>query len=172
MGKTSGRSPPWWGILPNLGYDLSIISYLQYIWIDYTYSLIVHPTICSHIITYSCYKVVVCHQATTQQPHHRWVPMSNFQDPLPLNSAVIVRVWPRPYSVWEDNPEDPEAIDGYFLLDVNEKQPQDLLEKHNTHTLTQQKHTNSQEWHGHHNVSFAHFWWVPVEFFFVNQLRS
>ena len=49
-----------------------------------------------------------------------------WQDPLPLNSAVIVRVWPRPYSVWEDNPEDPEAIDGYFLLDVNESQPQDL----------------------------------------------
>jgi len=48
------------------------------------------------------------------------------KDPLPLNSAVIVRVWPRPYSVWEDNPEDPEAIDGYFLLDVNEKQPQDF----------------------------------------------
>ena len=37
---------------------------------------------------------------------------SHRQDPLPLNSAVIVRVWPRPYSVWEDNPEDPEAIDG------------------------------------------------------------
>eukprot|EP00435_Cladocopium_sp_Y103_P046115 s1574_g13.t1 len=34
------------------------------------------------------------------------------EDPMPLNSAVIVRVWPRPYSVWEDNPEDPEAIDG------------------------------------------------------------
>lgn len=33
------------------------------------------------------------------------------KDPLPLNSAVIVRVWPRPYSVWEDDPEDPEAID-------------------------------------------------------------
>lgn len=48
------------------------------------------------------------------------------KDPLPLNSAVIVRVWPRPYSVWEDNPEDPEAIDGYFLLDVNEQQPQDF----------------------------------------------
>ena len=38
--------------------------------------------------------------------------VSQRQDPLPLNSAVIVRVWPRPYSVWEDNPEDPEAIDG------------------------------------------------------------
>lgn len=47
------------------------------------------------------------------------------QDPLPLNSAVIVRVWPRPFSVWEDNPEDPESIDGYFLLDVNEQQAQD-----------------------------------------------
>lgn len=29
--------------------------------------------------------------------------------------------------VWEDNPEDPEAIDGYFLLDVNEQRPQELL---------------------------------------------
>ena len=40
------------------------------------------------------------------------VDASQRKDPLPLNSAVIVRVWPRPYSVWEDNPEDPEAIDG------------------------------------------------------------
>ncbi|CAJ1356555.1 unnamed protein product [Effrenium voratum] len=47
------------------------------------------------------------------------------KDPIPLNSAVITRVWPRPFSVWEDNPEDPEAIDGYFLLDVNEVQAQD-----------------------------------------------
>lgn len=51
--------------------------------------------------------------------------MTPCQDPLPLNSAVIVRVWPRPFSVWEDNPEDPESIDGYFLLDVNEQQAQD-----------------------------------------------
>ena len=47
------------------------------------------------------------------------------KDPLPLNPAVIVRVWPRPYSVWEDNAEDPEAIDGYFLLDVNDTQAPD-----------------------------------------------
>lgn len=39
-----------------------------------------------------------------------------------LNSAVVSRVWPRPFSVWEDNPEDPEAIDGFFLLDLNEKE--------------------------------------------------
>eukprot|EP00913_Durusdinium_trenchii_P024847 g23322.t1 len=39
--------------------------------------------------------------------------------------AVVVRVWPRPFSVWEDNPEDPEAIDGYFLLDVNDTRAQD-----------------------------------------------
>ncbi|CAK9064496.1 unnamed protein product [Durusdinium trenchii] len=49
----------------------------------------------------------------------------NLQDPIPLNSAVVVRVWPRPFSVWEDNPEDPEAIDGYFLLDVNDTRAQD-----------------------------------------------
>lgn len=34
------------------------------------------------------------------------------QDPIPLNSAVVVRVWPRPFSVWEDNPEDPEVRRG------------------------------------------------------------
>ena len=90
--------------------------------------------------------------------------MSNFQDPLPLNSAVIVRVWPRPYSVWEDNPEDPEAIDGYFLLDVNEKQPQDLLEKHNTHST---QHTVSVKNDMVITMSLLHtFWWVPVAFFF------
>lgn len=47
------------------------------------------------------------------------------KDPVPLNPAVIVRVWPRPFSVWEDNAEDPEAIDGYFLLDVNDQQAAD-----------------------------------------------
>jgi len=40
------------------------------------------------------------------------------------NSAVITRVWPRPFSLWEDNPEDPEAVDGFFLLDLNEAQAQ------------------------------------------------
>lgn len=94
------------------------------------------------------------------------VPMSNFQDPLPLNSAVIVRVWPRPYSVWEDNPEDPEAIDGYFLLDVNEKQPQDLLEKHNTtpHTAHQQSVDDMVI-----TCLFSTLLVKPVEFFFCNQ---
>jgi len=38
-----------------------------------------------------------------------------------LNACVIARVWPRPFSTWEDNPEDPEAIDGFFLLDLNEQ---------------------------------------------------
>jgi len=38
-----------------------------------------------------------------------------------LNSAVITRVWPRPFSLWEDNPEDPEAVDGFFLLDLNDE---------------------------------------------------
>mmetsp|Transcript_7861 Transcript_7861/g.12519 ORF Transcript_7861/g.12519 Transcript_7861/m.12519 type:complete len:100 (-) Transcript_7861:73-372(-) len=39
---------------------------------------------------------------------------------IPLNPAVITRVWPRPFSVWEDNPDDPDSIEGYFLLDVND----------------------------------------------------
>lgn len=37
-----------------------------------------------------------------------------------LNSAVIARVYPRPFSVWEDNPNDPEAIDGFFLLEISD----------------------------------------------------
>mmetsp|Transcript_66620 Transcript_66620/g.135645 ORF Transcript_66620/g.135645 Transcript_66620/m.135645 type:complete len:136 (+) Transcript_66620:3-410(+) len=43
-------------------------------------------------------------------------------DAVGLNSCVVSRVWPRPYSTWEDNPDDPEALDGYFLLDLNESQ--------------------------------------------------
>lgn len=39
-----------------------------------------------------------------------------------LNDAVLARVWPRPFSVWEDNPDDPDAVDGYFLLDLNESE--------------------------------------------------
>jgi len=37
-------------------------------------------------------------------------------DEVMLNAAVVSRVWPRPYSTWEDNPEDPESVDGYFLM--------------------------------------------------------
>lgn len=37
------------------------------------------------------------------------------------NACVIARVWPRPYSIWEDCPEDPDAVGGYFLLDLNEE---------------------------------------------------
>lgn len=37
-----------------------------------------------------------------------------------LNAGVVARVWPRPYSTWEDNPNDPDATDGYFLLDLND----------------------------------------------------
>eukprot|EP00929_Paragymnodinium_shiwhaense_P053804 TRINITY_DN2696_c0_g2_i1.p1 TRINITY_DN2696_c0_g2~~TRINITY_DN2696_c0_g2_i1.p1 ORF type:complete len:419 (-),score=88.90 TRINITY_DN2696_c0_g2_i1:260-1516(-) len=40
-----------------------------------------------------------------------------------LNPAVIARVYPRPFSVWEDCPEDPDAVDGYFLLDINDELP-------------------------------------------------
>jgi len=42
-----------------------------------------------------------------------------------VNSAVITRTWPRPFSLWEDNPEDPEAVDGFFLLDLNDKRAQE-----------------------------------------------
>ena len=84
--------------------------------------------------SHSCYKVAMPSKRLPSS-HITMVLMANLQDPLPLNSAVIVRVWPRPYSVWEDNPEDPEAIDGYFLLDVNEKQPQDRL-RNEPHTHT------------------------------------
>merc|ERR1719330_2213292 len=38
-----------------------------------------------------------------------------------LNPCVVTRVWPRPFSTWEDNPEDPDAIDGFFLMDLNEQ---------------------------------------------------
>lgn len=43
-----------------------------------------------------------------------------------LNSAVVARVWPRPFSVWEDNPEDPESVDGFFLLDLAEMEVQSI----------------------------------------------
>lgn len=52
------------------------------------------------------------------------------KEQIQLNSAVIVRVWPRPYSTWEDNPEDAEAIDGYFLMDVDEKRAPEPNEVH------------------------------------------
>mmetsp|Transcript_34880 Transcript_34880/g.76117 ORF Transcript_34880/g.76117 Transcript_34880/m.76117 type:complete len:382 (-) Transcript_34880:88-1233(-) len=45
-----------------------------------------------------------------------------------LNPCVVARVWPRPYSVWEDNPDDPDAIDGYFLLDLNDVEAPDSEE--------------------------------------------
>mmetsp|Transcript_32898 Transcript_32898/g.83307 ORF Transcript_32898/g.83307 Transcript_32898/m.83307 type:complete len:391 (-) Transcript_32898:69-1241(-) len=37
-----------------------------------------------------------------------------------LNPGVVCRVWPQPFSVWEDNEDDPEAIDGFFLLDLSD----------------------------------------------------
>jgi len=37
-----------------------------------------------------------------------------------LNSAVVTRFWPRPFSVWEENPDDPDSVDGFFLLDIKE----------------------------------------------------
>jgi len=39
------------------------------------------------------------------------------------NSAVVSRVWPRPFSLWEDDPEDPDAVDGFFLLDMDTEAP-------------------------------------------------
>eukprot|EP00930_Biecheleria_cincta_P042021 TRINITY_DN28895_c0_g1_i1.p1 TRINITY_DN28895_c0_g1~~TRINITY_DN28895_c0_g1_i1.p1 ORF type:complete len:448 (+),score=82.10 TRINITY_DN28895_c0_g1_i1:75-1418(+) len=52
------------------------------------------------------------------------------KEEIMLNSAVVVRVWPRPYSTWEDNPEDPESIDGYFLMEVDDKRAPELNEVH------------------------------------------
>lgn len=37
-----------------------------------------------------------------------------------INSCVIARVYPRPWTVWEDCPEDPDAVDGYFLIDLTD----------------------------------------------------
>lgn len=49
-----------------------------------------------------------------------------------LNPCVIAKVYPRPYSFWEDCPEDVDAVDGYFLLDIQtaEKTPrmEDVLD--------------------------------------------
>lgn len=42
------------------------------------------------------------------------------EDDLLINAAVVVRVWPRPYSVWEEDPDDPQAVDGFSLLDLND----------------------------------------------------
>lgn len=40
-----------------------------------------------------------------------------------LNPSVISRVYPRPFSAWEDNPDDPDSVNGFFLLDVNDTKP-------------------------------------------------
>jgi len=40
-----------------------------------------------------------------------------------MNAAVIVKAHPKPYTIWEDNPDDPEAIDGFFLMDVSAAPP-------------------------------------------------
>jgi len=39
------------------------------------------------------------------------------------NPAVIARVYPQPFSLWEDDPEDPDAVDGFFLLELDETAP-------------------------------------------------
>lgn len=44
-------------------------------------------------------------------------PPERFDD---LNSGVIARAYPSPFSVWEDNEDDPEAIDGFFLLHLQD----------------------------------------------------
>mmetsp|Transcript_57536 Transcript_57536/g.136867 ORF Transcript_57536/g.136867 Transcript_57536/m.136867 type:complete len:394 (-) Transcript_57536:64-1245(-) len=41
------------------------------------------------------------------------------EDEGDLNPCVVSRVYPLPFSVWEDNPYDPDAVDGYFLLDMS-----------------------------------------------------
>mmetsp|Transcript_72702 Transcript_72702/g.135847 ORF Transcript_72702/g.135847 Transcript_72702/m.135847 type:complete len:377 (+) Transcript_72702:2-1132(+) len=41
------------------------------------------------------------------------------EDDEDLNPCVIARVFPLPFSVWEDNPDDPDSVDGYFLIDMS-----------------------------------------------------
>jgi len=50
----------------------------------------------------------------------QYEPISDDPD---MAAGVVSRVWPRPYSIWEDFPEDPDATNGYFLLDVSERAP-------------------------------------------------
>eukprot|EP00971_Amphidinium_carterae_P007406 147053-Amphidinium_carterae.1 len=40
-----------------------------------------------------------------------------------LNEAVVMRVWPKSFTIWEDNPTDPAAVDGYFLLGLRDDVP-------------------------------------------------
>jgi len=40
-----------------------------------------------------------------------------------LNEAVVMRVWPQTFTIWEDNPTDPAAVDGYFLLGLRDNVP-------------------------------------------------
>eukprot|EP00929_Paragymnodinium_shiwhaense_P053803 TRINITY_DN2696_c0_g1_i1.p1 TRINITY_DN2696_c0_g1~~TRINITY_DN2696_c0_g1_i1.p1 ORF type:complete len:420 (-),score=94.45 TRINITY_DN2696_c0_g1_i1:24-1283(-) len=57
---------------------------------------------------------------------------------MTLNPAVIARVYPRPFSVWEDCPEDPDAVDGYFLLDINDELPPRFEELRELLTFSQE----------------------------------
>lgn len=41
-------------------------------------------------------------------------------DGSPLNPAIITRAWPRRFATWEDNPDDPDADNGYYFLQVHE----------------------------------------------------
>jgi len=59
-------------------------------------------------------------QATNTFHLAQYVPDSD--DPM-MSAGVVARVWPRPYSTWEDFPEDPDSNDGYFLMDLGERPP-------------------------------------------------
>jgi hypothetical protein len=55
-------------------------------------------------------------QATHTFHLAQYVPES--EDPN-MAAGVVARVWPRPFSTWEDYPDDPESNDGYFLMDLD-----------------------------------------------------
>jgi len=59
-------------------------------------------------------------QATHTYHMAQYEPIS---DDASMAAGVVSRVWPRPFSTWEDNPEDPDSSDGYFLMDVSDKAP-------------------------------------------------
>jgi len=45
---------------------------------------------------------------------------------VPFNPAVVVRAWPKKFSLWEDNPEEFEAIKGfYFVANSGDAPPSD-----------------------------------------------
>lgn len=45
------------------------------------------------------------------------------EEDMLTNIAMVMRAWPRPFSLWEDNPDESRSVDGFTLLDLNDKQP-------------------------------------------------